>query len=91
VILKAELAKVSSEKEAALMHAKMPQVGEMALKMNWKKKRKDELPTMAVPEVCWLTGQKGKEQWDAVKTRNEAKRQKKADADARKEQAQQDR
>ena len=75
------------------MHATMAQleVKEMALKINSKKKKKDELPTMAVPEVRWLTGQKGKEQWDAVKAQNEVKRRKKAEAEARKEQAQQDR
>ena len=83
-MLKAELAKVLHKKEAALMHAKMAQmeVKEMALKINSKKRKKDELPTMVVPEVRWLTGQKGKEQWNVVKAQNEARKQKKAEADA---------
>ena len=85
-ILKAKLAKVSHEKEAALMHAKMAQleVKEMALKINAKKKKKDKLPTMEVPKARWLTGQKGKEQWEAVRVQNEARRQKKAEAEAEK-------
>ena len=58
-------------------------------KTSSKKKKKDQLPTMAVPEVRWLTGQKGK--WDTVKAQNEAKKQKKAKADARQEQAKQGR
>ena len=83
-MLKAELAKVLHKKEAALMHAKMVQmeVKEMALKINSKKRKKDELPTMVVPEVRWLTCQKGKEQWNVVKAQNEARKQKKAEVDA---------
>jgi len=84
VILKAELAKVLHEKEAAFMHAKMAhlEIKEMAIKISSKKKKKDKLPTMAVPKVHWLTGQKGKDQWDTVKAQNKVKKQKKANADA---------
>ena len=59
----------------------------MAAKLNVKKKKADELPTMAVPEVCWLTGPEGRERWKEVEIELEAKKQKKADVAAQKEQA----
>jgi hypothetical protein len=51
---------------------------------NWNQ---EELPLMHIPEVRWLTGAKGREHWRVEEVTIQAKKQKKADVVARKEQA----
>jgi hypothetical protein len=77
------------EKESAWVYAMMArvQVEEMAVKLNSKTKNQEELPLMHVPEVRWLMGAKGREHWRVKEVTIQAKKQKKADMVARKEQA----
>jgi hypothetical protein len=86
IILWCELEKMQWEKEATLMHAMMArlEVDEMVMKLNSRNKKFKKLPTMSVPDVWWLTGPKGREQWKHMENEQEAKRQKKAEVAARK-------
>jgi hypothetical protein len=61
--LQGELEKMRREKETALMHAMMAclEVDEMVMKLNTRSKKSEELPTMSLPDVRWLTGPNGRE------------------------------
>lgn len=90
--LRRQLKEMEKEKEQAWVHATMAKVQceEMAKKLNSKAKNQEELPLMDVPEVRWLTGERGREAWRAEEVVIQAKKQKKADVVARKEQAEAD-
>jgi len=92
VDLRRQLKEMEKQKEQAWVHATMARVQceEMAKKLNSKAKNQDELPLMDVPEVRWLTGERGREVWRAEEAVIQAKKQKKADVVARKEQAEAD-
>ena len=87
--LRRQLEAMQKEKEAAWVHATMArvQVEELSAKLNSKTKNQEELPLMHVPEVRWLMGNKGREHWRVEEVMIQAKKQKKADVVARKEQA----
>jgi hypothetical protein len=74
------------------MHATIAhlEVDEMVMKLNMRNKKFEELLTMSLPDVRWLTGPNGKERWNQLGIKQEAKRQKKAEAAAQKEQAEVD-
>lgn len=58
------------------------EVDKLTTKLNTKNKKSEELPTMSVPDVQWLTGSKGREQWKQMEIEQEAKMLKKAEAAA---------
>jgi hypothetical protein len=66
------------------MHATMAhlEVDEMAMKLNMRNKKSEELPTMLLPDLQWLTGPNGREWWKQLGIEQEAKRQKKTEAAA---------
>jgi hypothetical protein len=79
---------MQKEKEAAWVHATMARVHaeELSTKLDSKTKNQEELPLMHIPEVRWLTGDKGREHWRSEEVTIQVKKQKKADVVARKEQ-----
>lgn len=75
------------------MHAKMAglECEELTQKINTKKRQKEGEPTVSVAGVQWMTGPVGHVTMDAHDAEVDAKRQKKADAAAKKSQVEVDR
>ena len=79
--------------QAAQMHATMAalECEELTQKINTKKRRKEAESTVSVAGVRWMTGPVGRATMDAHDAEVEAKRQKQADAAAKKSQVEVDR
>jgi hypothetical protein len=75
------------------MHATMAglECEELTQKISTKKRRKEAEPTVSVAGVRWMTGPVGRATMDAHDAEVDAKRQKKADAAAKKSQVEVDR